>query len=75
MLADIARILADTGISIDAMLQKESEQVDGVDKGETDIILITHETVEKNVNVAIGEIEALSTVVSKVTKLRMEALN
>ncbi|SAL66574.1 homoserine dehydrogenase [Caballeronia choica] len=75
VLANITRILADKGISIDALLQKESEQVDGVDKGETDIILITHETVEKNVNVAIGEIEALSTVVSNVTKLRMEALN
>jgi homoserine dehydrogenase len=75
VLANITRILADKGISIDALLQKESEQVDGVDKGETDIILITHETVEKNVNAAIGEIEALSTVVSKVTKLRMEALN
>jgi homoserine dehydrogenase len=44
-------------------------------KGETDIILITHETVEKNVNAAIASIEALKTVVSKVTKLRMEALD
>jgi homoserine dehydrogenase len=75
VLANITRILADKAISIDALLQKESEQVDGVDKGETDIILITHETVEKNVNAAIAEVEALSTVVSKVTKLRMEALN
>jgi threonine synthase len=65
----------DTGISIDALLQKESEQVDVSKKGETDIILITHETVEKNVNAAIANIEALKTVVSKVTKLRMEALN
>ncbi|CDY76558.1 Homoserine dehydrogenase [Caballeronia glathei] len=75
VLANITRILADKRISIDALLQKESEQVDGVDKGETDIILITHETVERNVNAAIREIEALSTVVSQVTKLRMEALN
>jgi homoserine dehydrogenase len=75
VLADITRILADTGISIDALLQKESEQVDVSKKGETDIILITHETVEKNVNAAIANIEALKTVVSKVTKLRMEALN
>ncbi|SAL62128.1 homoserine dehydrogenase [Caballeronia peredens] len=75
VLANITRILADKGISIDALLQKESEEVDGANKGETDIILITHETLEKNVNAAIGEIEALSTVVSKVTKLRMEALN
>ena len=75
VLANITRILADKAISIDALLQKESEEVDGANKGETDIILITHETVEKNVNAAIAEIEALSTVVSKVTKLRMEALN
>lgn len=74
VLADITRILADSGISIDALLKKESEQVDG-GNGETDIILITHETLEKNVNAAIARIEALATVVSKVTKLRMEALN
>lgn len=74
VLADITRILADSGISIDALLQKESEQVDG-GNGETDIILITHETLEKNVNAAIARIEALATVVSKVTKLRMESLN
>ncbi|SAK61642.1 homoserine dehydrogenase [Caballeronia calidae] len=75
VLANITRILADKAISIDALLQKESEEVDGANKGETDIILITHATLEKNVNAAIAEIEALSTVVSKVTKLRMEALN
>ncbi|CAH2775944.1 MAG: Homoserine dehydrogenase (EC [Candidatus Burkholderia crenata] len=75
VLANITRILADKAISIDALLQKESEHVDGEDKGETDIILITHETVEKQANAAIEQIEALSTVVSKVTKLRMEALN
>lgn len=74
VLADITRILAESGISIDALLQKESEQVDDAN-GETDIILITHETVEKNVNAAIARIESLATVVSKVTKLRMEALN
>jgi homoserine dehydrogenase len=75
VLADITRILADTGISIDALLQKESELVDANGKGETDILLITHETVEKQVNAAIKSIEALKTVVSQVTKLRMEALN
>ena len=65
----------DSQAAFDALLQKESEQVDVSKKGETDIILITHETLEKNVNAAIANIEALKTVVSKVTKLRMEALN
>ena len=71
VLADITRILAEAGISIDALLQKEAEQV--ADNGETDVVIITHDTLEKNVNAAIGRIEALTTVVSKVTKLRIEA--
>ncbi|WP_116136370.1 homoserine dehydrogenase [Trinickia diaoshuihuensis] len=71
VLADITRILADAGISIDALLQKEAEQV--ADNGETDVVIITHDTLEKNVNAAIARIEALSTVVSNVTKLRIEA--
>ncbi|TAM50282.1 MAG: homoserine dehydrogenase [Paraburkholderia sp.] len=71
VLADITRILADAGISIDALLQKESEQI--ADNGETDVVIITHTTLEKNVDAAIARIEALSTVVSSVTKLRMEA--
>ncbi|WP_338926805.1 homoserine dehydrogenase [Mycetohabitans endofungorum] len=75
VLADITRILAALGISIDALLQKESEVVDANQAGETDIILITHETREKNINTAISRIEALSTVRSSVTRLRMEALN
>lgn len=75
VLADITRILAELDISIDALLQKESEVIDASHAGETDIILITHETVEKNINAAISHIEALSTVRSSVTRLRMEALN
>ncbi len=71
VLADITRILADAGISIDALLQKESEQVDN--NRETDVVIITHDTLEKNVNSAIARIEALPTVVSNVTKLRIEA--
>jgi len=75
VMADITRILADGGISIDALLQKEAEEVDARGNAETDVILITHETQEKNVNTAIARIEQLATVVSSVTKLRMEALN
>jgi homoserine dehydrogenase len=73
VLADITRLLADAGISIDAMLQRESQQVAA--DGETDVVIITHETLEKNVNAAIARIEALATVFSSVTKLRIEALN
>src|SRR6266705_2969859 len=44
VLADITRILADRDISIDAMIQKEPPE--GQDR--TDIILLTHLTMEKN---------------------------
>ena len=73
VLADVTRLLADAGISIDAMLQREAEQIAG--DGQTDVVIITHETLEKRVNAAIARIEALATVVSNVTKLRIEALD
>lgn len=71
VLAEITRILAEAGISIDAMLQKESRE----GEPQTDIIILTHLTREKHVNAAIRSIEALQTVLSPVTRLRMEELN
>ncbi|AOY93606.1 homoserine dehydrogenase [Cupriavidus sp. USMAA2-4] len=71
VLADITRILADAGISIDAMLQKESRE----GEPQTDIIMLSHLAREKQVNAAIAKIEALPTVLSSVTRLRMEELN
>ncbi len=70
VLADITRILADQHISIDAMIQREP------DEGEmqTDIIMLTHVTKEKNVDAAIARIEALPVVRKKVIRLRLEAL-
>jgi len=70
VLADITRILADLSISIDAMIQKEPAE----GQEQVDIIMLTHETLEKNVLDAIGKIEALSTISGKVTKLRLETL-
>lgn len=71
VLADVTRILADKSISIDAMLQKEPAE------GETqaDIIMLTHQTQEKNVDAAIVQIELLPTVVGKITKIRLEELS
>ena len=70
VLADITRILADASISIDAMLQKEPDE----GETQTDIILLTHQTQEKNINAAMAAIEALNTVDGKVTRLRLEQL-
>jgi homoserine dehydrogenase len=71
VLADITRILADREISIDAMIQKEPSE--GEDQ--TDIILLTHQTVEKNIVDAIAKIEALPTVRRKIVRIRLEQLN
>ncbi|HCY64425.1 MAG TPA: homoserine dehydrogenase, partial [Oxalobacteraceae bacterium] len=70
VLADVTRILADAGISIDAMLQKEPAE------GETraDIILLTHQTQEKNILAATARIEALQTVAPGITRIRLEEL-
>ncbi len=70
VLADITRILADSQISIDAMIQKEP----GEGEEQVNIILLTHVTVEKNVNAAIARIEALDTVAGQVMRIRLEEL-
>jgi len=68
VLADIARILADAGISIGSMIQEP-----GDDSG-ADIIFLTHQAVERDVKRAIGHIGSLPFVRSAVTRIRMENL-
>jgi len=70
VLADITRILADRGVSIDAMVQKEPSE----GEEQVDIIMLTHETREKQINAAIGAIENLAVVSGKVTRIRLEGL-
>jgi homoserine dehydrogenase len=71
VMADLTRILADAGISIDAVLQKEPGEL----QTRTDIIIVTHQTQEKFVDAAIARFEALEAVVGKVTRIRLENLN
>jgi homoserine dehydrogenase len=70
VLADIARILADHRISIDAMFQREPAE----GENQTDIILLTHEAVERDVNAALVRVEALPTVLAPVIRIRQEEL-
>jgi homoserine dehydrogenase len=70
VLADITRILADLSISIDAMVQKEP----GEGEEQVDIIMLTHRTIEKNVNAALARIEQLPVNLGKVTRIRLEEL-
>ncbi len=70
VLADVTKILGDRAISIDAMMQKEPDE----NEAEADIVILTHITVEKNMNAAIMAIEALAAITGKVVRIRMEEL-
>jgi homoserine dehydrogenase len=71
VMADVTRILADSHISIDAMLQKEAEEGEDV----VDVIILTHQCIEENANTAIQKIEKLATIAAKVVRIRLEELN
>ncbi|WP_313950892.1 homoserine dehydrogenase [Accumulibacter sp.] len=70
VLADVTRILADHEISIDAMIQREPDE----GEQQTDIIMLTHQTRERNIDAAIVRIELLPAVEGKIIRLRLEQL-
>jgi homoserine dehydrogenase len=70
VLADVTRILGERQISIEAFIQKEPTS--GVDK--VDIIMLTQRVREGNMNEAIAAIEALDSICSQVTRIRVETL-
>jgi len=70
VLADITRILADGRISIDALFQREPSE----GENQTDIIMLTHDAVERDVNAAVKRIEQLPTVLAPVIRIRQEEL-
>ena len=70
VLADITRILADLGISIEAMLQREP----AAGEERVDVIMLTHRTIEKQIDQAIVKIEALDSIAGAITRIRLESL-
>ena len=70
VLADVTRILAAHQISIEALIQKEP--LPG--ESSVPIIMLTQQTLEKEMNAAIADIEALDTVSGKVARIRLETL-
>ena len=71
VLADITRILADCGISIEAVVQKEPVN----DARDVPIIMLTQRVREQDMNAAIRSIEALQSVVGTVMRIRLEPLD
>lgn len=70
VLAEVTKILGDRDISIDAIMQKEPQE----GESEADIVILTHVTMERNMDAAIEAIQALSAIAGHVTKIRMEEL-
>ena len=71
VMARVASILGEYQISIEAIIQKET-----VDGGSfANIIMLTHEVQEKQMNQAIASIEALDTIEGAVKRIRMETLD
>jgi homoserine dehydrogenase len=70
VLSGITTILAENGISIDAVLQRESK--DG--EKQTDLIILTHDTIEGQMRTALARMQALTTVLAPIVAIRKEEL-
>ncbi|RDI14056.1 homoserine dehydrogenase [Comamonas sp. AG1104] len=75
VLAKITGLLANAGISIDAVLQREADEVGGEGSTQTDLIILTHDTREGDMDKALAEIQGLPTVLAPITRIRKEELN
>ena len=75
VLAKITTLLANAGISIDAVIQREADEVGGEGSNQTDLIILTHDTREGDMDKALAEIQGLPTVLAPITRIRKEELN
>jgi homoserine dehydrogenase len=74
VLARVTGLLADAGISIDAVLQREADEVGGEGSTQTDLIILTHDCVEDCMNQAMAKMQALPSVLAPITRIRKEEL-
>jgi homoserine dehydrogenase len=71
VLAKVTGILAESDISIDAVLQREA----GEGENQTDLIILTHDCVESRMDAALAQMQSLPTVLGPITRIRKEELN
>ncbi|MDD5478190.1 homoserine dehydrogenase [Rhodoferax sp.] len=75
VLAKVTGILAESGISIDAVLQREADEVSADAKvAQTDVIILTHDCQEAKMNAALVHMQALPSVLEPITRIRKEEL-
>ncbi|MDP2408128.1 MAG: homoserine dehydrogenase [Hydrogenophaga sp.] len=75
VLAKVTGLLANAGISIDAVLQREADEVGGEGSTQTDLIILTHDIREGAMNDVLAQMQALPSVLAPITRIRKEELN
>jgi homoserine dehydrogenase len=75
VLAKVTGLLADAGISIDAVLQREADEIGGEGSTQTDLIILTHDTREGTLDDAMVQLQALPTVLAPIVRIRKEELS
>ncbi|NCF83035.1 MAG: homoserine dehydrogenase, partial [Proteobacteria bacterium] len=71
VLAEVATILGNAGISIEAVVQPQPPH----GASQAKLILLSHPVRERQMNIALGQIEALDSISGKVTRIRVEQLD
>jgi len=74
VLAKVTGILAEADISIDAVLQREADEVDSDSASQTDLIILTHDCQEARMDAALARMQALPTVLQNIVRIRKEEL-
>jgi len=80
VLARVTGILAAADISIDAVLQREADEITGAAASgqpqvpQTDVIILTHDCIEAAMNAAMAQMQALPSVLEPITRIRKEEL-
>ena len=74
VLAKVTGILAEADISIDAVLQREADEVDSDSASQTDLIILTHDCQEAHMDAALARMQALPTVLQNIVRIRKEEL-
>ncbi|MCV0440183.1 MAG: homoserine dehydrogenase [Hydrogenophaga sp.] len=75
VLANVTGLLAGLGISIDAVMQREADEISGEGGTSTDLIILTHDTREGTMNDALAQLQQLPTVLEPIVRIRKEELN
>ena len=75
VLARVTSLLADAGISIDAVLQREADEVGGEGSTQTDLIILTHDTREGTLDDVLAHLQSLPSVLAPIVRIRKEELS